>query len=131
MPRTTGIRQAAVPVLDRTEDKPAPTIMIPNIKLFSLVPENLTIEIPIFCARPVWNMAAPTTNIPAKSTTVESERPEKTCLAGIKPKRPQAIAPLIAVIAKGISSVINNRATIANTIKHLIAGAINSPHFPK
>ena len=46
---------------------------------------------------------------------------EKTCLAGINPKRPQAIAPLIAVIAKGISSVINNRATIANTIKHLIA----------
>ena len=55
----------------------------------------------------------------------------KNLYSMLQHERPQTIAPLIAVIAKGISSVINNRATIANTIKHLIAGAINSPHFPK
>ncbi|MPN18019.1 hypothetical protein SDC9_165377 [bioreactor metagenome] len=69
-------------------------------------------------------MEAPTTNIPAKSTTVELDKPEKTALIGIKPRRPQAIAPPIAVIAKGIISVTNNNATTANKIRHLTAGVI-------
>ena len=41
----------------------------------------------------------------------------------------QAIAPPIAVIARGISSVINNKATIAKTIKHFTADDILSPQF--
>lgn len=53
IPNTTGIKQAVVPVLERTEDNPTPTIIIPNIKLFSPVPEIFTTEVPIFCARPV------------------------------------------------------------------------------
>ena len=66
-------------------------------------------------------MEAPTTNIPANKTTVESDKPENTCFAGIKPNRPQEIAPAVAVIAKGISSVTNKRATTANKIKHFTA----------
>ena len=74
-------------------------------------------------------MAAPTTNMPAKSTTVELERPENTCLAGIKPNRPHAIAPPIAVIASGMSSVTNNNATTARRMRHFTAGDIIIPPF--
>lgn len=49
IPSTTGSRQAAIPVLDNTADNAAPTSIIPNIKLFSPVPEILTIEAPILC----------------------------------------------------------------------------------
>ena len=64
--------------------------------------------------------------MPANSTTVELERPLKTCLAGIRPNKPQATAPPIAVIAKGIISVTKNKAITANRIKHLIAGDISN-----
>ncbi|MPM67303.1 hypothetical protein SDC9_114225 [bioreactor metagenome] len=53
IPKTTGSKQAAVPVLDNTEDNAAATTIIPNINPFSLVPETLTTPLPIFCARPV------------------------------------------------------------------------------
>ena len=69
-------------------------------------------------------MEAPTTNIPAKSTTVELDRPLNTCLAGIRPNRPHATEAPIAVTARGISSVTKNNATTANRIRHLIAGDI-------
>ena len=74
-------------------------------------------------------MEAPTTNMPANSTTVELDKPLNTCLAGIRPKRPQAIAAPTAVIARGISSVTNNNATTANKMRHLIAGDILSSSF--
>ena len=45
----------------------------------------------------------------------------KILKGGIKPNRPQEIAPAVAVIAKGISSVTNKRATTANKIKHFTA----------
>src|SRR5574344_722889 len=63
-------------------------------------------------------MAAPTTNMPANSTTVELDRPLNTCFVGIKPRTPHAIAPAVAVIARGIISVIKKMATTSNRIKH-------------
>ena len=74
-------------------------------------------------------IAAPTTNIPPKRTTVELDKPLNTCFAGINPSKPHAIAPAIEVIAKGISSVTKNTATIATRIKHLIAGDIRIPPY--
>jgi len=74
-------------------------------------------------------MEAPTTNMPANRTTVELDRPLNTCFAGIKPKRPHAIAAPVAVTARGISSVTNNNATTANKIRHLIAGDILCSSF--
>jgi len=62
-------------------------------------------------------MEAPTTNIPANKTTVESDKPENTCFAGIKPNRPQEIAPAVAVIAKGISSVTNSKIQVKLFVK--------------
>ena len=66
-------------------------------------------------------------NIPAKSTTVEFAKPLYTEFIGINPKMPQAIAALIDVIASGIISVTNNKITMHNKIRHLIAGVIASP----
>jgi hypothetical protein len=66
-------------------------------------------------------MEAPTTNIPANSTTVELDRPENTCFAGIKPSKPLAIAPAIAVTARGISSVTKKSAMTANIMRHFTA----------
>ena len=131
MPSTTGNKQAAVPVLESTEESAQPTSMIPNIKLFSPVPESFTTVAPIFCAKPVWKRAAPTTNMPANKTTVELERPLKTAFVGINPRSPQAIAPLIAVTAKGISSVTKNKATTANKIRHFTSALTIKPPFSK
>ena len=75
IPMMTGIRQATVPVFEETEDRTIVTIMIAAISGISLVPAFLTTATPIASARPVLNIAAPITNIPPKSTTVELERP--------------------------------------------------------
>ena len=47
MPKATGSKQAAVPVLDKTADKQVPTAIRPNIRLFSPVPTILTTELPM------------------------------------------------------------------------------------
>ena len=53
IPITTGIRHAVVPVLESTADITAAIIIIPNIRLFSLLPNMRTTPPPILCARPV------------------------------------------------------------------------------
>ena len=83
MPITTGSRQAAVPVLERHMLKTAATTIMHSIKFFWLLPARLTINTPMLCASPVWNIAAPTTNIPANSVTVGCESPKNTPLSGI------------------------------------------------
>ena len=75
MPTITGIRHATVPVLEETEDRMIVTSMIAPIRRISPVPAFLTTAMPIASARPVLNIAAPITNMPPKSTTVELERP--------------------------------------------------------
>ena len=124
MPSTTGIRQAVVPVLDKKPDRTAPMIMIPSIRLFSLVPNTETTFFPMFCASPVWNIAAPTTNMPANRSTEELERPEKTALGVMKPNRPQATAPPIDVTASGISSVMKSKAITASSNKNCTSGVM-------
>ncbi len=78
----TGKSAAQVPVLEDTEDMIAEINMTPSIRLFSLVPNARTTRSPIICARPVWNIAALMTNMPAKRTTVELDNPEKTVMLG-------------------------------------------------
>jgi hypothetical protein len=58
--------------------------------------------------------------MPANRTTVELDRPLNTCLAGINPNKPQAIEPAIAVTARGIISVMKNKAMTASKIKHFV-----------
>ena len=75
IPMITGMRHATVPVLEDTEDRMMVTSIIAPISGTSFVPALLTTQRPIASARPVLNIAAPITNIPPKSTTVELERP--------------------------------------------------------
>src|SRR5574344_1990044 len=56
--------------------------------------------------------------MPANSTTVELDRPLNTCFVGIKPMTPHAMAPAVAVIARGMISEIKRMATINSRIKH-------------
>ena len=102
-------------------DKTAATAILPNIREFSPVPVNLTTVVPIFWASPVWNIAAPMTNIAANRTTVELDKPENTVFIGMMPRTPQAIAPAIAVTARGSNSVTKKNATKAKTIRVIVA----------
>jgi hypothetical protein len=58
--------------------------------------------------------------MPANRTTVELDRPLNTCFAGINPSRPQAIEPAVAVTARGIISVMKNKAITARRIRHFV-----------
>ena len=107
--------------MEVTDDSAAATTMVPIIREFSPVPVNLTTVTPICWANPVWNIAAPMTNIAANRTTVELDRPENTVFIGMMPKMPQAIAPAIAVTARGSNSVTKKNATKARIIRVIVA----------
>ena len=100
------------------------TVMIAAISGISFVPAFFTTAIPIVSARPVLNIAAPITNIPPKSTTVELDKPAYTCLDGSTPRIPKALQAAIAVTARGINSVTNRNAATARTHSVIIAGSI-------
>ena len=51
----------------------------------------------------------------------ELDRPEKTVFIGMMPKMPQAIAPAIAVTARGSNSVTKKNATKARIIRVIVA----------
>ena len=100
--------------------------MIAAMSGISFVPAFLTTATPIASARPVLNIAAPMTNMPPKSTTVEFESPAYTCLDGSTPRMPSAVQAAIAVTASGISSVTNRNAATASTHSVIIAGSIKT-----
>ena len=126
IPMITGIRHATVPVLEDTADKTMVTVMIAAISGISFVPAFFTTAIPIVSARPVLNIAAPITNIPPKSTTVELDKPAYTCFDGSTPRIPNAVHAAIAVTARGINSVTKRNAATARTHSVIIAGSIIS-----
>ena len=126
---TTGMRQATVAVFDENEEITMVMNMSAAIRRFSPVPDFLTTEMPMVWASPVWNMADPTTNMPAKSTTVEFESPENTSLGVSTPSSPREIAAPIAVTASGTSSVTKSTAATPNTHRVMLAGSMrNSSH---
>ena len=121
---TTGIRQATVAVFDETEDKTIVMTIKAIISLFSSVPDFFTTSTPIFCASPVWNIAAPMTNMPANNTTVEFDRPANTSAGVSTPRKPSAIAAPIAVTASGMISVAKKKAAMPSTAKVNVAASI-------
>ena len=123
---TTGMRQATVAVFDDTEESTIVMVIRAIISARSFVPDFFTTAMPIHCASPVWNIAAPMTNIPAKSTTVELDNPENTSLGVKTPKSPSAIAAPIAVTASGIISVAKNSAATPSTASVSVAGSITT-----
>ncbi len=117
IPKQTGINTATVPVLDRKADI-APVIIITAINsLLSEPPAILTAERPIFCARPVWNIAPPTTNIPPNKITLESIKPEYASFIVIIPEMAKYGGRTIAAKAIGIASVMKKKATTTNAPK--------------
>ena len=103
------------------------TIIKAAINFFSSRPALFTTLIPICCASPVWNIAAPITNIPANKTTVELDKPKNTWDGVSTPKSPKAIEAPIAVTANGIISVAKQKAATARTHKVITAGSTGSP----
>ena len=126
---TTGMRQATVAVFEETDERTIVMNMIAAIRGASLLPDFFTTAIPIFCASPVWNIAAPMTNIPANRTTVELDKPENTCAGVSTPNSPSEIAAPIAVTASGIISVAKRIAATARTPNVSIAASIDSSPF--
>ena len=120
------MRHATVAVFEETEDRTIVISMIAAISERSFVPDFLTTAMPIFCATPVWNIAAPMMNIPAKRTTVEFDNPAKTSFGVKTPNNPSEIAAPIAVTASGISSVANRNAATARTPSVTIAASIET-----
>ena len=120
---TTGIRQATVAVFDETEDKVIVMTIKAIISRLSSVPDFFTTSTPIFCARPVWNIAAPMTNMPANRTTVEFDRPANTSAGVSTPRKPRAIAAPIAVTASGMISVAKKKAAMPSTTKVNVAAS--------
>lgn len=121
IPIITGSKQATVPVLEAKDDMTIVRVIMAAIKGISLVPTLFTTIDPIRCANPDSNIAAPTTNIPAKRTTVEFDSPANTSFGESTPKIPKATVAPIAVTASGISSVTNKNATTAKTDNVIIA----------
>ena len=123
---TTGMRHATVAVFEDTDESTIVMSISAAINARSSLPDFLTTAMPIFCASPVWNIAAPMMNIPAKRTTVELDSPENTCAGVSTPRRPSAIAAPIAVTASGIISVAKRKAATPRTPNVSIAASMNT-----
>ncbi|CPR74418.1 Uncharacterised protein [Salmonella enterica subsp. enterica serovar Bovismorbificans] len=116
-PITTGIKTAAVPVLERTPDiKPTTTIMV-KISCFSVFAKRVMTP-PTLFAIPVSNNAPPTINIATKRMTLVSIKPAKACLIFRTPVITKATQTIMEVTASGTFSHTNM--TIANTNKHKV-----------
>ena len=123
IPMTTGIRMAAVPVLERTP-LISPTIsMMAMIRLRSVF-ANFVTRPPILFAIPVSNSAPPTTNIATNRMTLLSIKPAK---ASFHPRTPVTISPthtIMEVKPSGIFSVTNITMANARNKSVIIAGFI-------
>ena len=118
---TTGIRHATVAVFEETDERMIVMSMRAAISARSFVPDFLTTAMPICCASPVRNIAAPMMNMPAKRTTVGFDSPAKTCVGVSTPSSPRTIAALIAVTASGMTSVAKSTAATARTMSVSVA----------
>jgi hypothetical protein len=118
------MRQATVAVFEDTDDRMIVINIRAVISARSFVPDFFTTAIPIHWASPVWNIAAPMTNMPAKSTTVEFDSPAKTSFGVRTPRRPSATAAPIAVTASGMISVAKKIAATASTPSVSVAASI-------
>ena len=106
IPITTGIRIAAVPVLER---KPliTPTItMIAMISCFSVFAKCVTTP-PILLAIPVSKSAPPTMNIATNKITLLSMNPENAVCQSNTPVTTSPTQTIIDVTPSGIFSSMN------------------------
>ena len=106
IPRITGMRMAAVPVLDNTPDIKPVMIISTTINWRSLLAKRLTTP-PILFAIPVSNKAPPITNIATNKITLVSTKPKNASFAGNTPVTAKPTVTTIAVTASGSFSSAN------------------------
>ena len=120
MPITTGMRIAAVPVLDSTPLISPTIVIIATMSILSLL-ANLVTMPPISFAIPVSNSAPPTMNIATKRITLLSMKPEKAVFMSRTFVTTRPMHTIIAVKPSGIFSVTNM--TMAKARKHRVIAA--------
>ena len=126
MPMTTGIRTAAVPVLERTPLIRPTMTMIAMIRLRSVL-ANLVTRPPISLAMPVSNRAPPTMNMATKRMTLESMKPPNAVLRSRTLVRTRPTATIIEVRPRGIFSVTNMMIAKSRKSRVIIAGLMVLP----
>ena len=125
IPITTGIRTAAVPVLERTPLIRPTMTMIATIRLLSVLANFVTMP-PISLAIPVSKNAPPTMNIATNRMTFESMNPAKAVLTSRTRVTQRPTQTIMDVRPSGIFSVTNITMAKARKINVIVAGLIFS-----
>ena len=112
IPITTGIRIAAVPVLERKPLITPTMIIIATISCFSVLAKCVTTP-PILFAIPVSKSAPPTMNIATNRMTLLSMNPENAVFQSRTPVTTSPTQTIMDVSPNGIFSHMN--ITIANS----------------
>ena len=123
IPITTGIRTAAVPVLERTPLIRPTMTMIATIRLLSVLANFVTIP-PISLAIPVSKNAPPTMNMATNRMTLESMNPAKAVLTSRTRVTQRPTQTIMDVRPSGIFSVTNITMAKARKINVIVAGLI-------
>ncbi len=118
---TTGIRTAAVPVLERTPLMRPTITMIATIRLLSVLANFVTMP-PISLAMPVSNRAPPTMNMATKRMTLLSMKPAKAVLTSSTPVKQRPTQTIMEVSPSGIFSVTNITMAKARNSSVMMAG---------
>ena len=126
IPITTGIRTAAVPVLERTPLMSPTITMIATMRLRSVL-ANLVTMPPISLAMPVSKKAPPTMNMATNRITLESMNPAKAVLTSRTPVTQRPTQTIMDVRPSGIFSVTNITMAKARRINVIVAGFISFP----
>ena len=128
IPMTTGIRTAAVPVLDNTPlMKPTITI-IAMISILSVFANFVTIP-PILFAMPVSNNAPPTMNMETNKMTLLSMNPAKAVLTSRTPVTTRPIQTIMDVTPSGIFSSTNMITANKRNSSVIVDGLIATPSY--
>ena len=125
IPITTGIRTAAVPVLERTPLIRPTMTMIATIRLLSVLANFVTMP-PISLAIPVSKNAPPTMNIATNRMTLESMKPANAVLTSRTRVTQRPTQTIMDVRPSGIFSVTNITMAKARKISVIVAGLIFS-----
>ena len=123
IPITTGIRTAAVPVLDNTPLINPTITMMATISIRSLFANFDTIS-PTLFAIPVSNSAPPTINIDTNKITLLSINPENAVFASNTPVSTKPIQTIIEVSPRGIFSSTNITTANAKNSSVMVDGLI-------
>jgi len=129
IPITTGIRTAAVPVLDKTPLIRPTITMIAIISILSVFANFVTIP-PILFAMPVSNNAPPTMNMDTNKITLLSMNPAKAVFTSNTPVTTRPIQTIIDVTPSGIFSSTNMITAKRRNSSVIVDGLITTPsHF--